>query len=94
MKKGIKAARIEKQNANYIINRYDPVDPDITKVYDIIIYNVLVAWTIQYFLQHLSVWEQSISVSYKTQKKYSTVRIKTEIFDTAKHSTVTLKLYP
>lgn len=47
LKKGIKAVKTDKQNANYIITEHEAVGPNITNVHDIIFYDVPATWTMQ-----------------------------------------------
>lgn len=54
LKKGIKASKTDKQEANYVITGYELIGLDITCMCDIIVYDIPVAWMIQYFLQKLA----------------------------------------
>lgn len=47
LKKGIKALRTGKQEANFIITGHESVDPDLARVQDIIVYDIPVVWMTQ-----------------------------------------------
>jgi hypothetical protein len=83
LNKGIKAAKVGKQDANHVITGYEPDDCNLAWVRDIIVYDVPASWTTQYLLQELRSWGKPISLSRKTQKKYSTVRVKIELVNSA-----------
>lgn len=52
---------------------------DTSKVRDILVYDIPVFWTPEQILQYLTLWEKTISITSKRQKKYQMVHIKIDL---------------
>jgi hypothetical protein len=49
------------------------------KVSEILVYDIPATWKPEKILNELTLWEKTISISIKTQQKYHTVRVRTEL---------------
>ncbi|EXX62921.1 hypothetical protein RirG_157200 [Rhizophagus irregularis DAOM 197198w] len=71
-----------KSNKNIIqqvITGIKPDDNGILQIRDILVYDVPVSLTPEEILQQLTLWEKTISLQMKQQKKYQTVHLKIEL---------------
>jgi cell division protein FtsN len=85
--KPTKAAKKDVQDARTVITGHDEPSPQaVANVRDVLVYDVPSNWTTQYLLQCLRFWEKVISVHKKHQKKYSTVRVRIKMEETARHA--------
>ncbi|EXX53133.1 uncharacterized protein OCT59_025390 [Rhizophagus irregularis] len=62
-----------------VITGHTLTDDDASRVRDILVYDVLVSWTPEDILKELTLWEKTISLQTKPQRKYQTLHLKIEL---------------